>query len=70
MTNLTLSESVIIWYEKNSRILPWRPPKGELPNPFYNKELVQGGREAYNARGVPINKFHFYKQAFWYSTFS
>ena len=35
MTNLSLSESVIIWYEKNSRILPWRPPKGELPNPFY-----------------------------------
>ncbi len=35
MTKLTLSESVIIWYEKNCRILPWRPKKGEKSNPYY-----------------------------------
>ena len=35
MTKLILSESVIIWYEKNSRKLPWRPSKGKKPNPFH-----------------------------------
>ena len=35
MTNLILAESVIIWYEKNSRKLPWRPLKGDKPNPFH-----------------------------------
>ncbi len=35
MSKIILSESVINWYEKNYRKLPWRPILGENPNIYF-----------------------------------
>jgi A/G-specific adenine glycosylase len=30
-----LSEPLLKWYDTNARVLPWRAPPGEEPNPYY-----------------------------------
>ena len=35
MTKLILSDTVINWYKKKGRKLPWRPVAGNLPNPYH-----------------------------------